>query len=421
MFLTPFKNNLILLVIFGLLSLACSEKNSSTLSSTIETESLAINNASLPNLSKDLHGDVWLSFVSQNADESSLWLSKWQQGTWSKKELVAQGNNWFVNWADFPSVVSNDSQLFAHWLEMNGEGTYAYGVRYSRRAVKGDWSKPKWMHTDNSATEHGFVSLQADKDGAHALWLDGRNMQGAGHASHSNSNITKSLDDIQGMTLRYAFIDNNGVVKKRVELDSLTCDCCQTTMIKAQDQLVIAYRDRVVTSPDTEIRDMNVMYKKDGQWRQSKNIPIDNWDIQACPVNGPVLTENANNVALVWFTAANAKPKIQVVFSDDNAESFKQAIVVDANMNLGRVATDWINAETVFISWIGMVESKTVLLYRLVSIDGIMSEIQIASQIDMSRSSGVPQVAQIEENKILLSWTEAGEQPTIQSKVITIN
>ncbi len=406
---------------FGLLSLACTEKNSSSVIQIEKTKNLEINNASLPNLSRDLQGNVWLSYVTQEGEHSSLRLSKWQENVWSKPELVAQGNNWFVNWADFPSVVSNDSHLFAHWLEMNGEGTYAYGIRYSTRSVDGQWNKPLWLHIDNSTTEHGFVSLQPDKDGAHALWLDGRNMQGAGHASHSNSVIPKSLDDIQGMTLRYAYINNNAAVSKRIELDSLTCDCCQTTMIKAQDRIVIAYRDRVVTSPSTEIRDMNVMYNKSGQWQQSKNIPIDNWNIQACPVNGPVLSANANNVALVWFTAANAKPKIQVVFSDDNAESFKQAIDVDSNMNLGRVAIDWINAETVFISWIGMVESKTVLLYRLVSIDGIMSETQIASEIDMSRSSGVPQVAQIEENKILIMWTKAGEQPTIQSKVITIN
>ena len=407
-----------LFVLLSVFIFACSENNSISQSSTEITD---IRHASLPNLFRDEQGNVLISYVTQDAEVASLWLSKWQEDNWSAPELVASGNNWFVNWADFPSVVSNDNYLFAHWLEMNGSGTYAYGVRFSTKLKSGQWSEPQWLHTDSSATEHGFVSLYPDKDGAHAVWLDGRNMQSAGHDSHSEHAKSTSLGDIKGMTMRYAYINNQAQVSERTELDSLTCDCCQTTMTQTNDGVVIAYRDREVKSLDSEIRDIKILYNNSGEWQESKNIPVDNWSIQACPVNGPVLTANENKLALVWFTAADAKSKIQVVFSDDNAKSFKQAFVVDDSVNLGRVATDWINAETVFISWIGMIENKTALLYRIVTIDGKMGDIQIASEIDMSRSSGVPQVAQIDENKIILTWTETGDQPAIQTKVISIN
>ena len=40
----------------------------------------------------------------------------------------------FVNWADFPSLVVLDGgRLAAHWLQRNGSGTYAYGVRIRNR------------------------------------------------------------------------------------------------------------------------------------------------------------------------------------------------------------------------------------------------------------------------------------------------
>ena len=80
---------------------------------------------------------------------------------WSKPVRIADGSNWFVNWADFPSLaVSRNGSMAAHWLERNGAGSYAYGVRiaFSRDAGR-TWSRPAWLHTDRSSTEHGFCSL----------------------------------------------------------------------------------------------------------------------------------------------------------------------------------------------------------------------------------------------------------------------
>ena len=386
-----------------------------------DLKTLNIADASLPNLFVDNENNILLSYVTSSQDISSLWLVFLENDVWTEPELVASGNNWFINWADFPSVVKHDDNYFAHWLEKNGNGTYAYGVRYSVRSLDQTWTKPQWLHTDNSATEHGFVSLQPTTKGSHAIWLDGRNMQGADHDSHSEHAKTASLENIQGMTMRYAFINNQGQVNERTELDSLTCDCCQTTMVQTEDGVVVAYRDREPKNLTSEIRDIKILYNTSGDWIESENTPVDNWNLQACPVNGPVLSANNNKLALAWFTAADNKPKVQVAFSNDNGQQFQDAIVVDESNNLGRVAVDWINADTIFISWIGMKDNNTALLYRIVTVDGTVGEIQTATEIDMSRSSGVPQVAQIGDNKILLTWTETGELPSIQSKVITIN
>jgi len=175
----------------------------------------------------------------------------------------------------------------------------------------------------------------------------------------------------------------------------------------------------------SEIRDIKVLRQVGGLntdvWLPSTNTPVDNWDIQACPVNGPVLSANNNQVVLAWFTGVDEKSKVQVAFSDDSAQSFQSAITIDENDNLGRVAVDWLNSETIFISWIGTHSGKSALLYRIVTTNGNMGAVNYVSDIDLSRSSGVPQVAQVTESEILLTWTAVAESPSIQSKIITIN
>ncbi len=48
-------------------------------------------------------------------------------------QLVREGCNWFVNWADFPSaVVADNGDWLTFWLQKTGEGTYAYAVMTRR-------------------------------------------------------------------------------------------------------------------------------------------------------------------------------------------------------------------------------------------------------------------------------------------------
>jgi Neuraminidase (sialidase) len=71
---------------------------------------------------------------------------------WAEARTVAQGENWFVNWADFPSVIAlRDGSLAAHWLVKSGTGTYAYNVNIARSKDGGKtWSKPIVPHLDGT-------------------------------------------------------------------------------------------------------------------------------------------------------------------------------------------------------------------------------------------------------------------------------
>jgi hypothetical protein len=350
-------------------------------------------------------------------------LSHWQDNNWSKPELVAQGENWFVNWADFPSVAVNADSFIAHWLQKNGSGTYAYGVQYANKLAGADWVMKGLIHADDSPTEHGFVSLQPGKNGTHAIWLDGRNMQAdAGHDSHTQASSVEDfdIDSVQGMTLRYALIDQLGKITQRQEIDNLTCDCCQTAAAETQQGLVIAYRDREVLDVKTEIRDIKILLQTPTGWIPALNTPVDNWDIQACPVNGPAMAAHKNQLALAWFTAAQQKSKVQVVFSDDNGRSFSNPVDVDVENNLGRVGVDWINNAAVVVTWLGMHNNQAELLSRIVKVNGEMQDINVIEKIDMARGSGFPQVATIDDKKVMYVWTQTGETPKIQTQVNSI-
>ena len=82
-----------------------------------------------PNLFTDKNGNVVLSWVEENEEGSKLKFSQLADSQWKPATEIASGDDWFVNWADFPSVaVREDGGMAAHYLAKNGEGTFAYGV-----------------------------------------------------------------------------------------------------------------------------------------------------------------------------------------------------------------------------------------------------------------------------------------------------
>ena len=178
-----------------------------------------------PDLYATQDGRIILSWVEKMVEKRyALRAAVRDEAGWSKAQTVSQGENWFVNWADFPSVIAlRDGSLAAHWLVKSGSGTYAYNVNIARSTDGGKtWSKPIVPHTDNTQTEHGFVSLLPLSDGRlGAVWLDGRNMK-------DMKETDEHAPAAESMTLRYAALDADGKLSDEVQLDERVCECCQT-------------------------------------------------------------------------------------------------------------------------------------------------------------------------------------------------
>ena len=366
-----------------------------------------------PDLHRSDDGRIILSWVEKTGEKSyALRLSLRDANGWSEPRTVAQGNNWFVNWADFPSAIAlGDGSLAAHWLVKSGKSTYAYNVNISRSSDGGKtWSQPLVPHRDNTQTEHGFVSLTALSDGRlGAVWLDGRNMK-------DMKETDEHAPAPQGMTLRYAVIDGKGNLSDEAELDNRVCECCQTSAAVTSDGPIVVYRDR---SP-TEIRDIYITRKVNGTWTAPQAVYADNWQINGCPVNGPSVAADGRRVVVAWFTAVGETPHVKIAFSDDAGASFGKPIQIDDGETLGRVDTLLLQDGSALVCWLsGTVEGGAIKVRR-VQADGKIGPASVIAKTDISRSSGFPRMARFGDG-VQFAWTEFGKPSRVRTATADVS
>ena len=359
-------------------------------------------------------GQAYLSWV-EHLDTSSFSFrySRLKDDIWQPPTEIASGENWFVNWADFPSLVEmKDGGLATHRLEMRGEGTYDYDIHISTTEDGDSWSSSFVPHRDSLSAEHGFVSMATKSDDeAIAVWLDGRNMAGHGHEEAGHNEGDEHGTGQRAMTLRTAAFDRSGRLSDETELDARVCECCQTDLARTTDGWIAVYRDR----SEDEVRDIHYVRKVNDVWTQPKAIHADGWQIHGCPVNGPAVAAIENQVAVAWFTAANDTAKVQLVLSDDGGAYFGSPILLDDNKPIGRVDVAWRDQTTALVSWIGKTGDEASVRARWVTVDGVTSPVMELTPIHPGRSSGFPILARDQES-MLMSWTHYdGDQTRVKS------
>jgi hypothetical protein len=337
-------------------------------------------------------GSLSLSWISSNEGEkSTLNFSQFKDGKWVNPQTMATGSDWFVNWADFPAHAINEDLILSSYLKKSDSGTYTYDVILSLQKLSGEKIKEDFLlHTDGVKAEHGFVSIIPNHNqGFFITWLDGRNTVEKDLGGHHKP-----------MTIRFAQITNKGDIINESELDSVTCDCCQTSIAVTNNGPVVVYRDR----SEKEIRDIYIARNINGIWEVPTPIHNDGWEINGCPVNGPKVAFNSNNLAVSWFTVSNEKPTVNLSFSKSNGASFGNPIKINDNDAIGRVDVAFLNPQEVLVSYIEGDDVGTYLRIKKVSIDGKVSAPITISKIDGGRSTGVPQL-EILNNEIFIVWT----------------
>ncbi|MCZ6880910.1 MAG: sialidase family protein [Gammaproteobacteria bacterium] len=369
-------------------------------------ESPAAPGSAEPHLQASADGTVILSWLESAAGKATLRYSVYENQTWSSPHTVASGDDWFVNWADFPSVTRINSDLWAaHWLQKRPGGTYAYDVRMAFSGDGVTWQPAISPHDDGTPTEHGFVSMVALGDTIGAVWLDGRRTaQTGGHDMNGGA-----ADG--GMTLRWATIDGGGQVLESTELDSLICDCCQTDLAKLSNGVAVVYRDR----SENEIRDIGITRLTESGWSKPALVANDGWQIAGCPVNGPAVDSRADKVAVAWFTGADNIRQVRMAFSDDGGLGFSEPVTISSGTALGRVDVSWVADGLAVISWLDELDTKTAALrIRTVARNGTLGETLLIALTGSQRSSGFPHML-LAGGDLLFAWTDTGEQ----SRVLT--
>ena len=375
-----------------------------------EIKSPAGNSSSLPNLYASDNGTLYLSWVEKREkNKHALFYSIIKNESWTLPVIIAEGNNWLINWADFPSLTTfADGTIAAHFLDKSGSNTYAYDVNITISEQNEKFlSKPIVPHHDGTKTEHGFVSMLPYSDDLISIvWLDGRNYS----KNHSNGTPKKE------MTLRYATINKSGKVSNDKLLDSRVCDCCQTSAVRTQNGLIVVYRDR----SKWEIRDIYYVRYKNGAWSKPQLLTADGWIINGCPVNGPAIDATGKNVAVAWYTAAKQVPKIKVIFSNDEGESFGSTILVDDGDPIGRVDVILLSEKTALVSWIESTDYQAELKIRKVNQDGSMDKSMIVTKLTASRAGGFPKMEAIHD-KIYFAWTQTGKTSRVRTAMVKIS
>lgn len=372
----------------------------------VQMTSPAAPGSAQPQLTVSARG-VLLSWIERNGDVATLRFSELKGQAWTPARTVASGRDWFVNWADVPSVLRlADGSLYGHWLQKSGPDTYAYDVRLARSTDDGQtWAPSFTPHSDGTQTEHGFASLfQMPGAGLGLVWLDGRAMK-AGHSEHGGGD----------MSVRGAIYDPAGKQVSEGAVDLRVCECCPTAATVTADGPIVAYRDRSAS----EIRDIYVSRLVAGKWSEPAPVHRDNWQIAACPVNGPALSATGKNVALAWFTAKGDEGHSYVAFSADSGKSFGQPIRLDDASALGRVDVALLDDGSAAATWIEFADGKSQFRMRRVTAAGERSPAVTVAGLAAGRTSGYPRMAQA-GGELIFAWTESGSPSKVTTARVAV-
>ena len=329
-------------------------------------------------------GRLTLSWMERHDDAASLRFASLSASGFSDPTEVPTERRMFVNWADLPSVMHvGTDHWIAHWLSYSADKTYSYDVVVSQSFDNGQsWTAPMAAHTDGTPTEHGFVSMYRAADGVGLVWLDGR-----------------ATPD-KPMTLRSAVISRDGERIHEQEIDGSVCDCCQTDIAISSLGPLAVYRDRTAD----EIRDIYVARHDGERWGPGERLYADNWKIPGCPVNGPSIVADGEEVAVAWFSAANDQPMVRLIRSVDGGLIFAEPLVLAQGSLSGYVKLALLPAGHAAVSWVARNDHGSNTLHVAV-VDSDNEVLATQPVADITQLRVFPQLG-FQDGHLVLAWTD---------------
>ena len=167
------------------------------------------------------------------------------------------------------------------------------------------------------------------------------------------------------VALKRTVVSGDGKVIKEESLDSDTCACCPTSVVKTARGLLVAYRDHT----PGDIRDIAVIRLENDRWSASKIPSPDKWKINACPINAASASAIGDRVAVSWYTGAQNMPRVQVMFSSDSGTTFGKPVLVSTGRSFGYTSAALVEAARCFRKPSGVASRR--VLARQVSDGGV--------------------------------------------------
>ena len=359
-------------------------------------------------------GTVWLSWLETSGATTALRFATLaaNAGRWSAARTIASGSHWFVNWADFPALtvglagratavgfVNNPAAPTAATShDPHGPGYHAVVSRTTDGGAT--WSTPAPLSRESDSVE--FVALSTLADGrVLAAWLDGRAKRSGGKTQQLFSRVLDSGEP-------------------DVLVDPAVCDCCQTTLTAFPDgTALLAYRGRTAD----EVRDIRVTRFRGHAWAPPRPLNIDDWRLNACPVNGPQLASDGGRVVATWFTGADHDPRVLASFSTDAGARFLLPLQISETKPAGRPATALLHDGAFLVTWVDVAGS---LWLRRVTPDFVATAPLQLATAEQGKVKGFPRVALRRDYlggktpaQLLVAFTREGT-PTLRTLLVTI-
>jgi len=351
-------------------------------------------NSSEPRLTVSDRG-VILSWLEREGPTARLKFAERTSSGWSAPATVASGDKWFLSYADPPIVLRRpDGSLVASWLISTNpdyEGSDLH-VTYSTDNGK-TWAQPIVPHHDGTEQQHAFPSFFELPD-RHlgVIWLDGRDTQ-----------PTDALPEGGPMALRYASFDSQWKRTAEGVIDERACECCATATAMTSEGVLVGFRDR----SDKEIRDIAVSRFENGGWTKAQPVHNDNWEVYACPVNGPALSARGRQAAAAWFTVKNDVGQAYAALSNDAGRTWGTPVRLDDVSSLGRVDVEVLDDGSAVATWVEYANRRSELRMRRIDSSGGKSPaVSVAAGIEGGSSSGFPHLAR-HANELVFAWTES--------------
>lgn len=357
-------------------------------------------------------GAAYLSWLEPTGGEN--WAMKFSRFdaahlTWGETRAIAQGADFFVNWADFPVLAVQADRLTAVWFVNNpahhaAPGHHGAGYRavYRSSLDQGQTWSPELPISDEFLPVE-FVALQPLRDGRLlAAWLDGR--------AHNTGSDRQAL---------YARV--LGAPGPDMLVDDLVCDCCQLSFVPTTDGgALLAYRGRT----KDEVRDMQLARYDGKSWSAPTTLNPDGWKIAGCPVNGPKLAECGDLIGAVWFTAADNQARVLARVSDNAGDSFSPVVRVDLGRPQGRVDSVMLPDGTLVMTWLEMSAqdhaSPGGIYLRTLSLEGKLSKPQMVAPSSTARMSGFPRMVLLGGRQLLLTDTVDSEPSRLRALLLDL-
>ncbi len=378
-----------------------------------EIASPAAEGSGQPNLAVGPDGEVILSWLEPTLDGYALKFSSLNAAGWSAARTVAEGDDWFINWADFPSVVPITEDLWAaHWLRYQPDSFFAYDAMLALSSDGGaSWQAPQMLHQDGTESEHGFVTLYAERGDVGAVWLDGRNFIQDGEFVYEDA-----AGNLLGTGLHYARFSAAGERLESRELDEMVCDCCLPDVALASGGPVVVYRDRTTE----EVRDIVIRRMTGGEWQAALPLSPDNWEIAGCPINGPAVAATGDSVAVAWFSAAANVPSVRLARSEDAGQHFDEPVEIDALGSFGHVDVVVTESGDAVVSWLRREADGLALTIRRVSPAGLVGDSQTVAFIDTGRPADFPRMVYA-DRRLVFAWTDFDDAGSVKTAVANIS